>query len=196
MRLFAERGFGATSVADIESAVGLQPSRGGLYKHFANKLDLLETAVRRCLDDAATVAVSVDSIDVAGVAPDPAAIRGTVVALGSLFLDEMDSLEELTRVLEHDAKRLPELTAAVKSRMVDLSYASATRLVAEVAPHLRDPQAVAVVALGSLVAARRTLWTFGAPPASVSDERLLDAWADATVAALQIGDTSPARESR
>src|SRR5947209_7757695 len=37
MRLFAERGFRATTVGDIEAAAGLVPRSGGLYKHFAPK---------------------------------------------------------------------------------------------------------------------------------------------------------------
>ena len=35
MRLFAERGFRATGVGDIEAAAGLQPRRGALYKHLS-----------------------------------------------------------------------------------------------------------------------------------------------------------------
>ena len=66
MRLFAERGFDATSVADLEEAVGLQPRRGSLYKHFANKNELLEAAVRRYLDDADAIAGGLESLDLGG----------------------------------------------------------------------------------------------------------------------------------
>jgi len=44
-RLFAERGFEATSVAEIQAAAGLAPGSGALYKHFASKRALLD-AVR------------------------------------------------------------------------------------------------------------------------------------------------------
>lgn len=186
MRLFAEHGFGATSVADIEKAVGLQPRRGGLYKHFTNKHDLLETAVRASLDNAASVARQIDGLDVGAIADETPDLRIVVIALGRLFLDEMDRLEELTRVVEHEAGRMPELTDAVKAEMVDVSYVSAARLIAEVAPGIRDADALAIVALGSLVALRRTTWTFGSPPLDIDDERFLESWADATVAALGI----------
>lgn len=53
MELFAERGFRATTVGDIEAAVGLAPRRGALYKHFASKQALLEAAVRSHIDAAA-----------------------------------------------------------------------------------------------------------------------------------------------
>src|SRR5207237_797959 len=84
--------------------------------------------------------------------------------------------------LEHDAQRLPELTAAVKEEVVDLSYRAAARAIASVAPEVADVEAIAIVALGSLVAARRTMWTFGSAPLSISDDRLLRTWAQAAVA--------------
>ncbi len=45
LKLFADKGYGATSVADIQRASGLAPGSGALYKHFASKRDLLEAAV-------------------------------------------------------------------------------------------------------------------------------------------------------
>src|SRR5947209_17437014 len=155
MRLFAERGFSGTSVADIEEAVGLQPRRGGLYKHFASKHDLLETAVRRHLEDARSLAQTVSSLDVEGAASSESAARSLLTSIGRVFLAEMDRLEALTRILEHDAARLGELTEAVKTEAVDLSYRTATRLLEQVVPAITDADATAVVMLGSLVAFRR-----------------------------------------
>jgi len=183
MQLFADQGYGATSVADIETAVGLQPRRGGLYKHFANKQALLEAAVREHLDDASAAIRTLDAIDAAAVASDPETLRAVVVDLGRLFLAVMDRMETLTRVLEHDARRLPELTATVKDEVVDLSYRAAARAIASAAPEVDDPDAVAVIALGSLVAARRTTWTFGSAPLSIADDRLLRVWAQTSIAA-------------
>lgn len=37
IKLFGEKGYGATSVAEIEGAVGLQPGSGALYRHFPSK---------------------------------------------------------------------------------------------------------------------------------------------------------------
>jgi AcrR family transcriptional regulator len=185
MRLFADQGFGATSVADIEVSVGLQPRRGGLYKHFANKQALLETAVQAYLDDAAAAAGQIVQLDVAaGAASGRSTLRALLLALGRWFLDEMDRLEDLTRVLEHDASRLPQLIASVKTDIVDLSYRTAAGLIATVAPRVADPAATSIVVLGSLVALRRTAWTFGDPPLGIDDERFLNAWADALLATL------------
>jgi AcrR family transcriptional regulator len=188
MRLFAERGFSGTSVADIEEAVGLQPRRGGLYKHFASKHDLLESAVRRHLDDARSLAQSVDSLDAASAAASESDSRPFLTSLGRVFLAEMDRLEALTRILEHDADRLGELIDAVKAEAVDLSYRTATRLIEQVVPTITDAEATAVVMLGSLVAFRRTLWTFGSAPLSIDDDRFIEAWASATLGALGLAN--------
>ena len=182
MRLFAERGFKATSVGDIEAAVGLQPRRGALYKHFASKQALLEAAVREDLERAGTGATQLDDLQLA--VDDPDALRAVVLALGHWFLAEMDRLRDLTLVVEHDGQRMVDLTTAVKADMVDLSYRSAAAVITAAAPGVRDPEATAVVLLGALVAVRRTAWTFGSPPLDLDDDRVLATWADLVVGVL------------
>jgi len=76
------------------------------YKHFASKHDLLESAVRRHLDDVRLLAQSVGSLDAESVASGESDLRSLLTSLGRLFLAEMDRLETLTRILEHDAARL------------------------------------------------------------------------------------------
>jgi AcrR family transcriptional regulator len=175
MRLFAERGFDATSVADLEEAVGLKPRRGSLYKHFATKEELLDAAVRRHLDDADAIVGGLESIDPdAGDNPD--SLHALMVGLARVFLAEMDRLEGLTRLLEHDGRRLAAVTAEVKLRSVDLSYRATASLISVIAPFVEDPEATAVAVLGSLVALRRTAWTFGSPPLAIDDDRFLSAW--------------------
>lgn len=185
MRLFAARGFRATSVGDIEAAAGLQPRRGALYKHFPSKQALLEQAVRGELERAATGAAEIGDAGIPAEAwADPAQRQLVVTAMGRWFLDAMDRLEDITRVVEHDGPRLPGLVVDVRAGMVDLSYRTAAGIVAGVAPHAEDPEATSVIVLGALVALRRTAWTFGAPPLAVDDERALAAWTDVVLAAL------------
>lgn len=50
LELFAARGYAATSVADIERAVGLTPGAGGLYRHYRSKEEVLDAAVVAYLD--------------------------------------------------------------------------------------------------------------------------------------------------
>lgn len=188
MRLFAERGFQATAVGDIESEVGLRPRRGALYKHFPSKHALLEAAARTYLENAATVAAQVSEVDLtSALGAERALLRPMIVGLGRLFLDEMDRLRDLTRVLEHDGQRMAELTVEVKTNIVDLSYRTATRLIAAIDPNAEDPEATAVLLLGALVALRRTAWTFGSPPLGIDDDRALTAWADLTIVTLDAG---------
>lgn len=187
MKLFAQNGFAGTSIGDIEEAVGLQPRRGALYKHFRNKQDLLETAVRQQLDDAAATAKELEAVGLANAAATQREeLRPLILAIARRFLTEMDRLEDLTRLIEHDGSRLDGLIAEVKSHAVDLSYIAAGRLVAGLAPSGTDADATAVVLLGSLVALRRTTWTFGSPPIAIRDDRFLEAWADTALAALGV----------
>ena len=44
MRLFGEKGYAATSVAQIEQAAGLSPGSGSLYNHFRSKEVFVEAA--------------------------------------------------------------------------------------------------------------------------------------------------------
>ncbi len=184
MRLFAQHGFHASSVGDIEAAAGLQPRRGALYKHFPSKHALLEAAVRRYLDSTATGAAQLNQLSATVAGSDRSLSQTMVLGLGRWFLDEMDRMESLTRVIEHDGQRLAQLTAEVKTNIVDLSYQSAAALVSAIAPEADDPVATAVVLLGALVALRRTAWTFGSPPLGIDDDRALTAWADLTLATL------------
>jgi AcrR family transcriptional regulator len=187
MRLFAERGFRATAVGDIEAAVGLQPRRGALYKHFPSKHALLEAAVRTHLDSAATGASQISELDLSALGADRTLLHPIVAGLGRWFLDEMDRLKDLTRVLEHDGQRMGDLTVEVKTNIVDLSYRTAASLIAAVVPAAKDPEATAVLVLGALVALRRTAWTFGFPPLDIDDDRALTAWAELTLATLDAG---------
>ncbi len=190
MRLFAARGFQATSVGEIEAAAGLQPRRGALYKHFASKQALLETAVRAYIDRAAEGAVRIGELtlpDASGTGREQ--LQTVLMDLGRWFLAEMDHLEDLTRVLERDGPRIADLVGQVKTDIVDLSYKVAAALIAGLTPDAPDPDATAVLLLGALVALRRTAWTFGSPPLDVDDVRILTAWVDLTLVTLHPGPT-------
>ena len=179
MRLFALQGFHATSVGEIEAAAGLQPRRGALYKHFATKHTLLEAAVRAHLARAAAGASEIEAVDFTAIAhADTELLDSILRGLARWFLDEMDAMEDLTLLLEHDRSRLPDLTSEVKRDIVDLSYRTAARLITSVATEPVDADALAVILLGSLVAVRRTTWTFGSPPLGVDDERTIATWTE------------------
>ncbi len=188
MRLFADKGFDSTSVGEIEEAVGLEPRRGGLYKHFPSKQALLNTAVRAKLDDARAVARKAATFETAGlVDEDPTTLLPVIISVGRWFLGKMDDLEDLTRVFEHDALRLVHLIDEVRTELVDLSYRSAAELIRAMRPDIDDVDATAVIMLSPLVTLRRTQWTYSAPPLGIDDDRFLAEWANQTLATLQAG---------
>lgn len=177
MRLFARQGFEATTVGEIEAAAGLQPRRGALYKHFDSKQALLEEAVRADLALAAIGARQIDNVDLSSLASaDPEALKPLMGVVGKWFLDEMDRLEDLTRVFEHDSGRLGAFTDEVRENLVNLSYRATVRILRAIAPQGRDLEAAALMILGPLVALRRTSWTYQAPPLDLSDDRTLECW--------------------
>lgn len=185
LRLFAARGFDGTTVGHIEAAVGLRPRRGALYKHFVSKQALLEAAVRARLDAARTVAAQIGKLEPSPMHDtDVAALGPMIDELGRWFLDEMDRLEDLTRVFERDADRLRGLVPEAHAGLVDLSYRTAVRLITAVRPQAEDPEALAVLILAPLVAVRRTEWTYGTPPLGLTDKRLLGQWTQQVLAML------------
>lgn len=52
MRLFAEKGYERTSIADIQAAAGLNPGSGALYKHFPSKEAVLRAGIERFVAEA------------------------------------------------------------------------------------------------------------------------------------------------
>ena len=67
LKLFAARGYAATSVADIQKAAGLAPGSGALYKHFASKRALLEAAVAHRIESIVAAREEYDAESPAGV---------------------------------------------------------------------------------------------------------------------------------
>jgi AcrR family transcriptional regulator len=190
MHLFATRGFTGTTVGAIESAAGLQPRRGALYKHFPSKEALLDAAVARHLDAVATGAEQLAELSFAGVDGDDLDLARTlVVEIGRWFLAELDRQHDLTRILEQDGERLPALRDLARERIVETGYRAAADLARGAggsAASDADTDAIAVVLMGSLVGLRRTTWTFGRPPLALDDDRILATWADTCIEVLRV----------
>lgn len=49
LKLFVEKGYARTSIADIERAAGLAPRAGGFYRHFAGKEELAAEIGASCI---------------------------------------------------------------------------------------------------------------------------------------------------
>lgn len=190
-RLFAEKGFEATSVGEIEEAVGLVPRRGTLYKHFSSKADLLDAVVDAHVVEADAFLALAKTIY--GQDP-PTLARGELAELvrefGRGFLAQLDNHRELTRIVEHDGERFPDLNARIRTEVVVPGYRAVTETLQRIAPRETDAAAHAAVLLASLTGLRRTAWTFGAKAYSISDARALDAWTAQCVLVLRPPDDS------
>ncbi len=188
MHLFATRGFTGTTVGAIESAAGPSPAGASSTSTSPARSALLDAAVARHLDAVATGAEQLAELSFAGVAGDDLdRARTLVVEIGRWFLAELDRQHDLTRILEQDGERLPALRDLARERIVETGYRAAAGLARGVGATgaASDPDAVAVVLMGSLVGLRRTTWTFGQPPLDLDDDRVLAMWADTCIEVLR-----------
>ena len=111
--------------------------------------------------------------------------------MGQQILRELDAQRDITRILERDGDRLPELVEGFRIRVSERAYSVVAAILrswrgqaaeTETAPD-GDPDATAVLLTGALVNARRSTWTFGRPPGGQDDESLVASWAHLCVAA-------------
>ena len=102
LRLFAERGYAGTSIAQIEHAAGLKPGAGGLYSHFASKQEVLEAAIA----SAVHVADSAYALHATFPLGDLRA-ELTVLVRGSLLL--FDATGDWIRLRAREADHFPKL---------------------------------------------------------------------------------------
>lgn len=188
-RLFAEKGFEATSVGEIEAAIGLVPRRGTLYKHFESKADLLDAVVDARVAEAdafLAVAKAIDDEDLSAIPRTELAELAREFGRG--FLTQLDNHRELTRIVEHDGERFPDLQVRIRTEVIAPGYRAMTNTLQRIAPRGTDAAAHAALLLASLTGLRRTAWTFGAKTYALSDERALDAWTAQCVQILRPGD--------
>ena len=161
MQCFGDKGYSATTMADIEAAAGLVPRTGGTYRHFTSKQAILEAAIGDEL-----------AVNDEVLAPVPTSLEDAARDA----LAQLDRQRNLTRVLFRDLDQFPELLTEVVERLIRGPY----RLVAErtnaVAPDI-DGEAIAAIMVGALVNYKVIEAMVGERPGGVDEARLVDAWA-------------------
>jgi AcrR family transcriptional regulator len=185
-RLFVEKGYEATSIADLETAVGLVPRRGTLYKHFRSKEDLLDAVVNDRVgqaDSFLALAESATSHDLSRLST--AELADLIRGFGRGFLAQLDNHRDLTRIVEHEGDRLPDLKRRIRVEVIAPGYRAVTRVLKRLAPPDTDAAAHAALLLTALTGLRRTEWTFGSETYRLSDARAIDAWTIQCVAVLR-----------
>jgi AcrR family transcriptional regulator len=182
MRLFAARGFRATTVGDIEAEAGLAPRRGSLYRHFASKDAVFEACLERWIADVKGFPSTVEAL----LPLDDLRSELTVIARGSLQI--LGRQRDLFRFLARDAIDFPHLVARVHDELVAVGYRQlsawfrAQLKATDTPPATAD--AFAAVALSSLAHYRQDEAIYGAPPGDVSESDFVNAWVDTWHAAI------------
>jgi AcrR family transcriptional regulator len=190
LRLFAERGYAATSVAEIEAASGLSPGAGGLYRHFRSKEEVLAAAVREHITRTAKQ-INQTFLQAEGVHDAPLVDRLRLTA--TVGLGKMREEADLIRVLFRDLDKFPGLVTEMREGIVNPLYAVIARWLAgqpEMTGLEEDWDAISLTLGGAIV----NYWLAGdalhEPPQRVDEERFINAWA--RLAMGLVGETATA----
>lgn len=172
MRLFADKGYERTSIADIQKAAGLHPGSGALYKHFPSKEAVLQAGLDQFVESAGQARALI--AETPGPAPD------VLMRLGGAALAMLENDRDLLRIVWRELDAFPAMRDMARDERMQLTFAAVAEWLrrkqelGEV--HVDDPDAAAVVILGSVTMFRMFEIQLGARPLEVSDDRFLRAW--------------------
>jgi AcrR family transcriptional regulator len=181
LKLFADKGYAATSVADIQRASGLAPGSGALYKHFASKRELLEAAVEHRIDSIVAAREEYD-------AGQPSSVEQAVRTAGQLIWNNLNQSEDLLKVMLREPDELGDLDEKTWQVITDNAYQRFTDELATLnrsgRTSIPDPEAAAAVAIASLSYAATLQALSGRLPGNVDEDRYFEAWISQTVSVL------------
>jgi len=181
LKLFAAKGYAATSVADIQRASGLAPGSGALYKHFGSKRQLLEAAVAHRID---TIVAAREQYD----AGEPGSVEQAVRTAGQLIWDNLRQSEDVLKVMLREPDELGDLDEMTWRVISDNAY---QRFADELSAlnrfgrtRIPDPEAAAAVAIASLSYAATLHALTGRSPGNVGHDRYFEAWVNQTLSVI------------
>ncbi|MEV7965500.1 helix-turn-helix domain-containing protein [Sphaerisporangium sp. NPDC088356] len=177
LRLFAERGYSATSVAEIEAASGLSPGAGGLYRHFKSKYEVLAAAMNE--HAARTRSQIADALAEVNAIGTSISIEERLAHLCRAGLAKAREESELTRVFFRDLSQFPELVATVREGLLQPMFDSITtwfRAQPEYAGADLDWPAIGAVLGGAVVHYQLFQETVGEPPGRAERDRFVASW--------------------
>lgn len=187
MRLFGEKGYSATSVADIEAAAGLSPGSGSLYRHFASKRDLLAEGVCQQIDAGQGLLAVLDAANDLSHLP----ARERLAAVARSGLRRLEQEQDLNRIMIRDLARFPDLLARARDDEVARIHAAvAGWLSAQVSSvdEQWDWDALAAVVIGAVSHFWLLNDVFGEHPAGVDEQRYIDTLTRVLLAAVLQGE--------
>lgn len=177
LRLFAERGYSATAVAEIEAAAGLSPGAGGLYRHFRSKEEVLAAVVAvrgETTQDELAATLLGDGI---GNESDPLPARLRLMCRAGLR--KVGEEHQLLRVLFRDLDQFPYLVDTVRDHLTDPTYRALAEWLSR-QPELADAgidwEATSSVLGGAIVNYWLAASQMHTPPLEVDEDRFVTAW--------------------
>lgn len=182
MRLFGERGYAATSIAQIESAAGLAPGSGGLYKHFRSKQAVLETGVRERIE------ASDDLTSLLAGGTPPGGTRDRLYAVALAGLSRLNDERHLNRILVRDLQQFPVLLEEFRTAELARNHSALTGLLQLEAAESRavaDWSAVAAILIDSVSHYWLLTDLYGQHPLGIAETDYLAALADLAARACE-----------
>ena len=172
MRLFAERGYERTSIADIQAAAGLTPGSGALYKHFPSKEAVLAAGMEQFLEGGERARELIRTV------PGPA--DAALDVLGRAALQMLHDDRDVLRIMYRELERFPALRDRVREQRMQATYAAIAEWLRERAARgelrVDDPEAAAAVLLGAVTSFRVFEALLGEAPVRLDDDRFVRAW--------------------
>ncbi|MFC0037000.1 TetR/AcrR family transcriptional regulator [Actinomadura rayongensis] len=177
LRLFAERGYAATSVAEIEAAAGLSPGAGGLYRHFRSKEEVLASAIREHIE---RTRKQVNEVLAGASAYEDRPLQVRLKMTCHAGLAKMREEQDLIRVLFRDLDQFPNLVAEMREGIVNPLYDGIAAWLSaqpEFAGADEDWPAIASILGGAVVNYWLANESMYEPPTRIDEKRFVASWA-------------------
>ena len=171
MRLFGERGYDATSVAEIERSAGLTPGAGGLFHHFRTKEEVLIAGIDRHMARLEAVR------QIRGAIPPLGDLRAELTLVARYIFLELEEEQELLRVLISEGRQRPHLMAGAVEQVVRGTFNEFAGLL----ERSGGTAVGAALALGSLVAFASAELLLGQAPVDADREEVIATWVEMVV---------------
>ncbi|MFC4585780.1 TetR/AcrR family transcriptional regulator [Sphaerisporangium corydalis] len=185
IRLFATRGYDATSVADIQVACGLTAGSGALYKHFPSKKALLEAAVQRNLE-------TMTERNRETVARAPADPREALHLMATVVWGVIEADRDLVRIMLREFTGFPDIFERMWQGVVASLYHECAQWIAAQRElglvEAADPHATATVLISSLTYFPLLNILIGHTPGDLDRDVFLATWIEHAARTLGVRD--------
>lgn len=178
-RLFAAQGIKATTVAQIEQAVGLRKGSGGVHRHFATKDDLVTAVLEAQLSGGTEILADARA---AMPMPTPETCGAYLRTLGHLVLSEAEKARDVALIMLRDGHGLGSQLDTHRRRNDDLAYGALAEgvrtLQTEIGNTLGlDADAYGYVFVAPLIYFKLIEWASGHHPLDITNDALVETWA-------------------